>query len=179
VDCVKIALYTLFDTPPDLIVSGINHGSNSSINVIYSGTMSAAVEGGVEGIPAIGFSLLDFSSDADFSAAENIALEIASKALADKKFPEAVCLNVNIPKGTDIKGIKVCRQARGMWKEQFLEREDPHGKKYFWMTGEFEVMDAGEDTDEYALKNNFVSVVPVQFDLTAYHSLSHFQNWNT
>lgn len=178
VDCVKIALYTLLDRKPDLIVSGVNHGSNSSINVIYSGTMSAAVEGAVEGIPSIGFSLLDYSLDADFTASQKVAIHLAKQMLEDDHLPEHICLNVNIPKGTEINGIKMCRQAHGMWMEQFNERIDPFQKKYYWMTGEFMVKDKGEDTDEFALQHNYVSVVPVQFDLTAYHALSHLQQWN-
>jgi 5'-nucleotidase len=161
-----------------LIVSGVNHGSNSSINVIYSGTMSAAIEGAVEGIPSIGFSLLDYSLDADFEASKKIAIHLAKQMLEDEHLPEHTCLNVNIPKGTQINGIKMCRQAQGMWQEQFSERIDPFQKKYFWMTGEFMVKDKGEDTDEFALKHNYVSVVPVQFDLTAYHSLPHLQQWD-
>jgi 5'-nucleotidase len=178
VDCVKIALYTLFDKKPDIIVSGINHGSNSSINVIYSGTMSAAVEGAVEGIPSVGFSLLDYDLDADFSASQKVAIQIVQMVLNDRQFPERICLNVNIPKGPSVAGIKICRQANGMWHEQFNERIDPFQKKYYWMTGEFIVKDQGEDTDDFALKNNYVSVVPVQFDLTAYHVISHLQQWN-
>jgi 5'-nucleotidase len=178
VDCVKIALYTLFDKKPDIIVSGINHGSNSSINVIYSGTMSAAVEGAVEGIPSVGFSLLDYDLDADFTASQKVAIQVVEMVLNDPQFPERICLNVNIPKGPSVAGIKICRQANGMWHEQFNERVDPFQKKYYWMTGEFKVKDQGEDTDDFALKNNFVSVVPVQFDLTAYHAISHLQQWN-
>ncbi len=177
VDCVKMALYNLLDRKPDIVVSGINHGSNSSINVIYSGTMSAAVEGAVEGIPSVGFSLLDYDLDADFTASQKVAIEIVQKVLADSHFPEHVCLNVNIPKGPSVAGIKFCRQAHGMWGEQFNERIDPYQKKYYWMTGEFVVKDKGEDTDDFALKNNYVSVVPVQFDLTAYHALTHIQQW--
>jgi 5'-nucleotidase len=178
VDCVKMALYSLLDRKPDVVVSGINHGSNSSINVIYSGTMSAAVEGAVEGIPSVGFSLLDYSLDADFTASQKVAIQIVSKLLSDAHFPEHICLNVNIPKGTEVAGIKFCRQSHGMWVEQFNERIDPFQKKYYWMTGEFIVKDKGEDTDEFALKNNYVSVVPVQFDLTAYHALTHIQQWD-
>ena len=178
VDCVKMALYTLLDRKPDIVVSGINHGSNSSINVIYSGTMSAAVEGAVEGIPSVGFSLLDYDADADFNASMKVAIEIVGKILNDRHFPEHVCLNVNIPKGKEIAGIKVCRQAHGMWVEQFEKRVDPFPKDYYWMTGEFIIKDKGEDTDQHALDNNFVSVVPVQFDLTAHHAISHLQNWD-
>jgi 5'-nucleotidase len=178
VDCVKIALYTLLERTPDIVVSGINHGSNASINVIYSGTMSAAVEAAVEGIPSIGFSLLDYSADADFEASTKVATTLVQTVLADAHFPENTCLNVNIPKGKEIAGIKICRQANGMWKEQFEKRTDPFQKDYYWMTGEFVIKDKGEDTDQHALDNNYASVVPVQFDLTAHHAIAHLQKWD-
>lgn len=178
VDCVKLAIYKVMHRKPDLIVSGINHGSNSSINVIYSGTMSAAVEGAVESIPSIGFSLLDHSAEADFDAAGNVATILARNAL-EMGIPEGVCLNVNIPKGffKDIHGIKICRQAKAYWEDNFDVRKDPSGKDYYWLTGEFKNLDAGDDTDEAALENNFVSVVPVHCDLTAYHAIRHLQHW--
>lgn len=174
VDCVKLAVDKILHRHPDLCVSGVNHGSNSSINVIYSGTMSAAVEASIEGIPAIGFSLLDYAFEADFSAAKHYARELAIKVLA-QGLPEKTLLNVNIPKLAldDIKGMRVCRQAQAKWVEEFEERLDPRGKKYYWMTGRFQNEDAGIDTDEWALANNYVSVVPVQFDLTAHHAMSH------
>ena len=178
VDCVKLALNKLVTRKPDLCVSGINHGSNSSINVIYSGTMSAAVEGALEGIPSIGFSLLDYSHEADFSEGEKYIREITQSVL-DNNFSEGVCLNVNIPKSVDdkkIKGIKVCRQAKANWVEEFDEREDPKGRKYYWLTGKFINYDKGDDTDERALENHYISVVPVQFDVTAYHAISKLNN---
>ena len=174
VDFVKLAVNKLITRKPDLCVSGINHGSNSSINVIYSGTMSAAVEGALEGIPSIGFSLLDYSHEADFSEGEEYVRKITQSVL-DNNLPEGVCLNVNIPKSVDdkkIKGIKVCRQAKANWVEEFDEREDPKGRKYYWLTGKFVNYDKGDDTDERALENHYISVVPVQFDVTAYHAIS-------
>ena len=174
VDCVKLAVNKLVTRKPDLCVSGINHGSNSSINVIYSGTMSAAVEGALEGIPSIGFSLLDYSHEADFSEGEKYIREITQSVL-DNNLPDGVCLNVNIPKSVDdkeIKGVKVCRQAKANWVEEFDEREDPKGRKYYWLTGKFVNYDKGDDTDERALENHYISVVPVQFDVTAYHAIS-------
>ena len=174
VDCVKLAVNKLITRKPDLCVSGINHGSNSSINVIYSGTMSAAVEGALEGIPSIGFSLLDYSHEADFSEGERYIREITQSVL-DNNLPDGVCLNVNIPKSVDgkkIKGVKVCRQAKANWVEEFDEREDPKGRKYYWLTGKFVNYDKGDDTDERALENHYISVVPVQFDVTAYHAIS-------
>ncbi|WP_149274709.1 5'/3'-nucleotidase SurE [Pareuzebyella sediminis] len=177
-DCVKLALQELLNRKPDICVSGINHGSNSSINVIYSGTMSAAIEAGIEGIPAIGFSLCDYAWEADFKPSEEIIKKIVRKSL-DQGIPKGVVLNVNIPKveGKKIKGIKVCRQARANWKEKFDKRTSPAGKDYYWLTGEFELLDSGEDTDEWALANGYVSVVPTQFDLTAHHTIQQLNGW--
>lgn len=175
-DCVKMAVSEILDRRPDLCVSGINHGSNSSINVIYSGTMSAAVEAGIEGIPAIGFSLLDFSWNANFDVLEN-EIKIIAENVLKNGLPEGVVLNVNFPKSEKFKGIKICRQAKGNWKETFDKRTNPNGKEYYWLSGEFENLDKGEDTDEWALANNYVSVVPVQFDLTAHHFIQKLNNW--
>jgi 5'-nucleotidase len=172
-DCVKLAVNEILSRKPDLCVSGINHGSNSSINVIYSGTMSAAVEGALEGIPSIGFSLLDYAHNADFSEAEQYIRKVTKEVL-ENGLDDGVCLNVNIPKrieGEEIKGLKVCRQADANWEEEFEERTDPKGRTYYWLTGKFMNYDKGTDTDEWALANHYVSVVPVQFDVTAHSSL--------
>ncbi|RCW90309.1 5'/3'-nucleotidase SurE [Winogradskyella arenosi] len=179
VDCVKLAVNEILDRRPDICVSGINHGSNSSINVIYSGTMSAAVEAGIEGIPAIGFSLLDYNWDADFEPSKSFVKSITEQVL-QHGLPEGVVLNVNLPKLSSeaIKGIKVCRQARANWKEEFDKRTNPMGREYYWLTGKFVNMDKGEDTDEWALENGYVSVVPVQFDLTAHHAIQHLNSWS-
>lgn len=178
-DCVKMALQELLDRKPDICVSGINHGSNSSINVLYSGTMSAAIEAGIEGIPAIGFSLCDYSWEANFDAAESFIKNIVTEALTNG-IPKGVVLNVNIPNlaKEEIKGIKICRQAKANWKEKFDKRTNPMGKEYYWLTGEFELLDKGEDTDEWALVNGYVSIVPTQFDLTAHHAIQNINNWN-
>ncbi|AWG25125.1 5'/3'-nucleotidase SurE [Flavobacterium kingsejongi] len=178
VDCVKFAVNEILKRKPDLCVSGINHGSNSSINVIYSGTMSAAVEAGIEGIPAIGFSLLDYDWNADFEPTRNFIQKIALEVL-EQGLPEGVILNVNFPKlkANDIKGIKVCRQAKAMWVEKFDKRKTPHNRDYYWLTGEFVNLDKGEDTDEWALKNGYISLVPVQFDLTAHHAIQNLNTW--
>lgn len=178
VDCVKIAIDQIIKGKPDICVSGINHGSNSASNVIYSGTMSAAVEAGMSGVPAIGFSLSDFSWNADFSQIRNFIKQITLQTL-EKDLPEGVVLNVNFPKleEKDIKGVKICRQANATWVEKFDERTNPHGKKYYWLTGTFVNHDKGEDTDEWALANGYVSVVPVQFDLTAYHAMQSLNKW--
>ena len=177
-DCVKLAINEVLPRIPDLCVSGINHGSNSSINVIYSGTMSAAVEAGTHGIPSIGFSLLDYQMDADFKSSRNFVKTIATQCLK-YGLPQGVVLNVNIPKlkAKAIKGIKVCRQANAHWVENFDRRTSPLGRQYYWLTGEFVNEDKGEDTDEWALKNGYVSVVPVQFDLTAHHAIKDINNW--
>jgi len=178
-DCVKMAVNEILNKKPDLCVSGINHGSNSSINVIYSGTMSAAVEAGIEGVPAIGFSLLDYKWDADFEACKEFVRNITLNVLKHK-LPEGVVLNVNIPnvKKEEIKGVKICRQALGNWKEDFDKRVSPQGENYYWLTGKFVNLDQGEDTDLWALENDFVSIVPVQFDLTAHHYIQKLNNWD-
>jgi len=176
-DCVKLAVSEILDRRPDLCVSGINHGSNSSINVIYSGTMSAAVEAGVEGIPAIGFSLLDYSWNADFEPLKGYIKKIALNVL-ENGLPDGVVLNVNFPKSETFEGVKICRQARANWVEEFDKRTNPQGRVYYWLTGKFVNMDKGEDTDEWALANNYISIVPVQFDLTAHHFIHKLNNWN-
>tara|TARA_R110002124_G_scaffold99337_1_gene245341 strand:- start:75239 stop:76015 length:777 start_codon:yes stop_codon:yes gene_type:complete len=179
VDCVKIAVNEILKRKPDLCVSGVNHGSNSSINVIYSGTMSAAVEAGTLGIPSIGFSLLDYSLEADFKPSEKYIKLLVEQCLT-YGLPKGVVLNVNIPKlpAKSIKGIKVCRQANAHWEEKFDKRTNPLGREYYWLTGEFINMDKGEDTDEWALSHGYVSVVPVQFDLTAHHAIKDINTWD-
>jgi 5'-nucleotidase len=179
VDCVKIAVNEILKRKPDLCVSGINHGSNSSINVIYSGTMSAAVEAGTQGIPAIGFSLLDYSLDADFSHSKEFIKRIVSECLKNG-MPEGVVLNVNIPKisNSKLKGIKICRQANGVWEEKFDKRTNPLGRDYYWLSGKFVNNDKGEDTDEWALENEYVSITPTQYDLTAHHAIKNINHWN-
>jgi 5'-nucleotidase len=169
VDCVKLAVDKVLQRKPDLCLSGINHGANHSINVIYSGTMSAAVEAAIESIPSVGFSLLDYSIEADFRGAKKYARIIVEKLLRQKLDKHQV-LNVNIPAVPEqyIKGIKICRQAYAKYVEDFIERNDPSGHRYYWLTGEFVNFDKGKDTDVWALTHNYVSVVPVQFDLTNY-----------
>ncbi|MDO4229697.1 MAG: 5'/3'-nucleotidase SurE [Capnocytophaga sp.] len=178
VDCVKIARHEILGRVPDLCVSGINHGSNSSINVIYSGTMSAAVEAGIEGVPAIGFSLLDYSWEANFDEARDFVKQIALNVL-NNGLPKGVVLNVNIPslKKHEIKGIRICRQAQARWIEEFDRRTSPQGRTYYWMTGKFVSEDTGEDTDEWALANGYISVVPIKFDLTAYSAIAELEKW--
>ena len=177
VDCVKMGIHEVMKEKPNLCVSGINHGSNSSINVIYSGTMSAAVEGGIEGVPSIGFSLCDYSWDANFENIKPYIKKIALEVL-EKGLPEGVILNVNFPKSDKINGIKICRQAKAAWEEEFDKRISPTGKEYYWLTGKFVNHDQGEDTDEWALANNYISMVPVHFDLTAYHAIQQLNSWD-
>lgn len=178
VDCVKLAVNQVFKgQKPDLCVSGINHGLNNSINVIYSGTMSAAVEGAIESIPSIGFSLDDFTYDADFSHCKKYIKVIAGQVLKHG-LQLGTLLNVNFPKGADIKGIKICRQANAKWAEEFDERLDPHKRNYYWLTGVFQNYDQGQDTDVWALDNGYVSLVPVQFDMTAHHAIPILNTWS-
>ena len=176
VDCVKLAVDKVLHSKPDICLSGINHGANHSINVIYSGTMSAAVEAAIESIPSIGFSLLDYSLEADFTASRKYIKIIVEQML--KTPPGKHCvLNVNIPIATveEVKGVKLCRQAYAKYEEDFIERNDPHGRKYYWLTGEFVNFDEGTDTDVWALANKYISVVPVQFDMTNYVLKSKFE----
>ena len=177
-DCVKLAVREILHKKPDICVSGINHGSNSSINVIYSGTMSAALEAGIEGIPAIGFSLLDYNWNANFEHCKPY-IETITRQVLEHGLPDGVVLNVNLPNldKKDIKGIKVCRQARANWVEEFDKRTNPMGRDYYWLAGKFVNMDKGEDTDEWALEHGYVSIVPVQFDLTAHHTIQKLNTW--
>lgn len=177
-DCVKLALNHLLDRKPDMLLSGINHGSNSSISVVYSGTMAAAIEGGLHGIPSIGLSITDFSSNPDFSACKLYGNKIIKKTILTG-MPEGVCLNVNFPgfPVDDIRGIKICRQARGLWIEEFDKRIDPRRREYFWLTGYFENYEPdAEDTDEWALKNKFVSIVPVKIDFSDLNAMEKLKS---
>lgn len=176
VDCVKLGIYEILHRKPDLILSGINHGANTSTNVLYSGTMSAAVEGAMEHIPSIGFSLDSFDRQADFSAAIKVVQTIVPNVLKNG-LPQGVCLNVNIPDVTvpRLKGIKICRQAYAFWEDRFDKRVDPFGNTYYWLTGSFDPQEWKEDTDLHALSEGWASVVPTQFDLTA-HSAIHTLN---
>lgn len=169
-DCVKIAIGKVLNGLPDICLSGINHGDNHSINVIYSGTMSAAMEASIEGIPSIGFSLMDYALDADMSTAKYYVTQIVSKLLG-RKIEKHLCLNVNIPAvpQAEIAGIKFCRQAKGKYEEHFEEKEDASGKKSYWLSGGFVNLDAGTDTDVWALAHNYISIVPVKPDMTNHH----------
>ena len=171
-DCIKLAIHEILDRRPDIIVSGVNHGSNASVNVIYSGTMAAAIEGAMQGIPSIGFSILDYDWNTDFSFAEKYVSEITSKVI-HQGLPNGVCLNVNIPKAKnkDYKGVRVCHQTIGKWEEDFDKRKDPFDKDYYWMSGEFKNQDDSKSCDIRTLENDFISIVPIQFDLTSHDSI--------
>jgi len=180
VDCVKLAIYKLLGgSRPDLLVSGINHGANISINVLYSGTMSAAVEGAMEGIPSIGFSLMDHGIEADFSHVRPVVRGVTANTLRHGMAP-GTCLNVNVPRneGLPLKGMRVCRQAKANWEDEFETRHDPGGREYYWLKGEFRSEDTGEDTDVWATNNGYVSIVPVQYDMTAHHTIAALNAWD-
>ena len=179
VDCVKIAFDYLLQNgeTPDLVLSGINHGANSAVNVLYSGTMGAAIEGSFYNIPSIGFSLLDHDEDADFGTVQQYILPIVRKAMTEN-LGRPLCLNVNVPNlpAEQIRGIMPCRQNRGYWREVFERRQDPRGHDYYWLCGYFENTEPeATDTDEWALKNGYVSVVPIQVDLTNYEQLGQLK----
>ena len=176
-DCVKLAKSVVLHRKPDLCISGINHGSNASINILYSGTMSAAMEAALEGIPAIGFSLLDFSHNADFSLAKQVA-HILSKKVLEEGLPPHTLLNVNIPKCTiqEHKGMKICKQGNGSWNENFDTRKDPRGVEYHWMVGSFVHKDQDADSDINVLDQNYTSIVPIQYDLTHYKLKEELSN---
>ncbi len=176
-DCVKLAFKIVMRRRPDFLFSGINHGSNASINIVYSGTMAAVLEGALAGVPSVGFSLNNYSLDADFGPSEAFVKSIASSVISGG-LPQGVCLNVNIPDvpADKIMGIRLCRQAGGTWEEDFDEREDPNGRKYYWMKGVYAQVGNGDDTDQQAVENNYVAVVPVQFDLTAHHAMESLRN---
>ena len=180
VDGVKLVFNSLSQRKPDLLLSGINHGSNSSSSVLYSGTMAAAMEGAINHIPSIGFSLLDYSPDADFSACLTYVEEL-SRYVLENSLPDGICLNVNIPAlpSEELKGIRICNQANGYWKEEFEKRTDPTGSVYYWLTGFFqsrEPENGGKESDEWALMNGYVSVVPINTDLTAYGVLEKMKS---
>jgi 5'-nucleotidase len=179
-DCVKLAKHELLKGRKiDLVVSGINHGSNSSISVIYSGTMSAAIEAAIEGIPAIGFSLNDFRFDADFEHTRAYIHKITQEVLT-KGIPKNIALNVNFPANSQepIKGIKITRQTNGYWKEEFDARKDPHGRPYYWMGGSFVNREPENlDNDIWALENNYVSIVPCHYDMTAFSAIETLKTW--
>ena len=177
VDCVKVAFDHIFrERKVDLVLSGINHGSNAAVNVMYSGTMGAAIEGSFYGIPSIGLSLDDHDSDADFEGAVEVGRKVIADVLnAAHSLTRPLCLNVNVPRcaASKLQGVRLCRQTKGFWREEFYSRQDPHGREYYWLTGAFQNAEPeAEDTDEWALAHNYASVVPIQVDMTDYHTLN-------
>ena len=178
VDCVKLAKNVILKGKKiDLCLSGINHGSNCSINIIYSGTMSAATEAALEGIPSIGFSLLDYSFEANFDHAELYIRQIIKFVIDNPKVPYTL-LNVNIPHlpHDQIKGIRICRQGKAKWEEDYMEGKDPRGQSYYWLTGKFVNQDTHVDADVLALDNGYISVVPARYDLTFYEQMPEFKD---
>lgn len=179
VDCVKLALNILFsEKHPDFLFSGVNHGTNSSVAIHYSGTMGAVLEGCMNQIPSVGFSLDDHRAEADFEPARPFLFKIAEQVLKNG-LPEGVCLNVNVPLTDEVKGIRVCRQGIGKWVEEFEMRSHPRGGNYYWLMGSFR-NDAPEatDTDMSALEGGYISVVPSQIDMTSYPMLESMKSWD-
>lgn len=172
VDCVKLAAEHFCSRKADLVLSGINHGSNASINVLYSGTMGAAIEASNNGYPAIGFSLLNHSIHADFSPCEPYIRQLIHFAL-EQGLPPYVSLNVNFPKlsAADIKGMRLCRESKAQWGDSFEKRIDPTGRAYYWLTGKFVCDDLEPDTDEWALRNGYVAIVPISPDFTCRNAI--------
>lgn len=178
VDCVKLARAEILPRKPDFLVSGINHGSNSSINVLYSGTIGAVLEGCLNRIPSLGFSLKNYDPDADFETSGKYAAQIFRK-IAQNGLPRGTGLNVNFPPcgENEIAGIKICHQTAGVWREKYYENQDPYGGKHFWLTGEFENHEPqNENSDEWALANNYIAIVPVRPDFTDFENLSKLKN---
>lgn len=177
VDCVKLGINELTERKPDIVISGINHGSNAAVAVLYSGTMGAALEGAVFKVPSIGFSLLDHDHHADFSYAKKYTHLITQQVL-EEGLPAGTCLNVNIPRGDDIKGIRISRQTSGQWVGEFLQSKDGANKDIYWLTGEFENDEPdAEITDEWALSHGYVSVVPVKVDMTHHEHIGVLKAW--
>lgn len=178
-DCVKLAIRNIMKSKPDLVISGINHGSNTAVSVLYSGTVSAATEGTILGIPSFAMSLTTFEANADFSYAAKFARQLALK-IVEKGLPNGTLLNVNVPSvpENDIRGIVITRQGKSIWNDEFEARRDPGNKQYFWLKGELVELDDEEDIDQRAILNNKVSITPIQFDLTNYEMIEKLKGWN-
>ncbi len=175
VDCVKLAM-TVLDKKPDMIFSGINHGSNAAISVLYSGTMGAAIEGCIFGIPSVGMSLCDFETDADFSQSGMIATKIAEKVWKEK-LPKGVCLNVNVPKG-EVKGLQIAAQTKGKWSGEYFASKDAAQRDVFWLRGYFDNWEEdNKNSDEWALTNGYAAIVPVKIDMTHYETIEQLKHW--
>lgn len=178
VDCVKLAMFELLPRCPDLVIGGINHGDNSAVNVHYSGTMGVVIEGCLKGIPSIGFSLCDHAADADFTPMLPYVKQIVAEVLSHG-LPEGVCLNVNAPLASSFQGVRICRQAKGVWRNEWLECSHPRGGEYFWLTGNYHPLEPeAEDTDHWALENGYIAITPTQIDMTAYRMMDDLKHWN-
>jgi len=179
VDCVKLALNKLLDRQPDMLISGINHGSNAAICIIYSGTIGATFEGCVNGIPSLGISLTDHSPNADFSQAVLYGKQVVEKVL-EEGLPEGICLNLNIPDIPDVKGLKICSQTKGYWTKEFMDMKDPVGRTVYWLTGEFLNQEPdNKSSDEWALEQGYAALVPLKMDMTDYAFLEKIKRWGT
>lgn len=178
VDCVKLALHTIVPRKPDLVVGGINHGDNSSVNVHYSGTMGVVIEGCLKGIPSIGFSLCNHAADADFSFTLPYVRRITEEVL-QHGLPVGICLNVNFPNDSVLKGVRICRQTKGVWINEFQQAVHPRGGHYYWLTGEYRNDEPeAEDSDHWALDHGYVAVTPTKIDVTAYEIFEELSHWN-
>ena len=176
-DCVKLAIRSLCEIKPDLLVSGINHGSNTAINIIYSGTVSAATEGTILGIPSIAISLATWD-EPDFTYAAKFSRKLAA-VIGTKGLPDATLLNVNVPplRAREIRGVVITRQGKTRWDDRFELRRDPNNKEYYWLAGKLDIIDHAPDTDEIAVLNKYISITPIHYDLTDYETLKKIRRW--
>lgn len=178
VDCVKLALHAVVPRRPDVVIGGINHGDNSSVNVHYSGTMGVVIEGCLKELPAIGYSLCNHSADADFSPLLPYVRRITAQVL-EHGLPQGICLNVNFPDAPAFRGVRVCRQTKGAWVNEWKCSRHPRGGEYFWLTGEYDNHEPeAEDTDHWALDHGYVAVTPTRIDVTAYGFMDELGTWN-
>lgn len=182
VDCVKLALAEIVPRRPDMVIGGINHGDNASVNTHYSGTMGVTLEGCMKYIPSVAFSLCDFREDADFEPLRPLIRTIIQRVLAEG-LPKGVCLNVNFPllesPGTTYAGVRVCRMAHGTWSSEVTKCHHPRGYDYWWMVGHYQNDEPeAEDTDNWALSHSYVAITPTQIDVTAYAAMEQIKSWN-
>ena len=177
-DCVKLALHAFVPRLPDMVIGGINHGDNSSVNVHYSGTMGVVIEGCLKGIPSVGFSLCNHDADADFTPTYPYIHRIVKEVL-DKGLPKGTCLNVNFPDTSSLNGIRVCRKTVGVWTKEYVSFNHPRGNDYFWLTGSFQNDEPeAEDTDHWALDHGYVAITPTKIDVTDYEWMKQMDSWN-
>lgn len=178
VDCIKLALFDIVTRVPSMVIGGINHGDNSSVNVHYSGTMGVVIEGCLKGFPSVGFSLCNHSADADFSPVLPFVRSIVETVL-EKGLPAGTCLNVNFPDTDQIEGVRICRQTNGVWINEFIKKECPDGGIDYQLTGDYCNFEVGvKDTDRWALDNGYVAITPTQVDMTAYALMEEMKSWN-